>query len=526
MNHIQDSTNKLKKMYDKIGYFDQYSSQIFLFIFLSIVVILVYSYCSVMLKIQPIKDDWSNQRCNPKVIPFAGFINKPPGKSVVDFTQENFTYCVQGILKSITGYAVEPITYTTNILQNMFLVISKDIQGVRNMINNVRNSMQVIASEIMGRILNTTIPLQQIIIGMKDIMGKIQGVLTAGLFTSLGSYFALKSLLGAIVEFIILVLVVLLALILMLWIIPLTWPAAAANSAIFLAIAIPLTIIVVFLNQVLGIQSSAIPQLRCFDGDTKIELSNGNIVSISEICIGNTLKDEGVVTGKMKVDASNLDMYSMNGIIVSGNHYVKSKNTWMHVSEDKRSKKLNSYAKPHVYCLNTTSKVIVIDGITFSDWDDIFDEKLEEKKRYIAKTFSLDSAEVANKDIHKYLDGGFDSNTMIRLKDKSLKFITDVEINDILENGERVYGVVEIDGTSINKQISCVLGKNKCFVGGHKLNFFDENLGQTSTLNLRDESYYALKKKSEKLYHLVTDNGTFKVWDLLFTDYNSCVDLE
>jgi hypothetical protein len=218
MNHIQDSTNKLKKMYDKIGYFDQYSSQIFLFIILSIVVILVYSYCSVMLKIQPIKDDWSNQRCNPKVIPFAGFINKPPGKSVVDFTQENFTYCVQGILKSITGYAVEPITYTTNILQNMFLVISKDIQGVRNMINNVRNSMQVIASEIMGRILNTTIPLQQIIIGMKDIMGKIQGVLTAGLFTSLGSYFALKSLLGAIVEFIILVLVVLLALILMLWI--------------------------------------------------------------------------------------------------------------------------------------------------------------------------------------------------------------------------------------------------------------------------------------------------------------------
>jgi hypothetical protein len=170
--------------------------------------------------------------------------------------------------------------------------------------------------------------------------------------------------------------------------------------------------------------------------------------------------------------------------------------------------------------------VIVIDGITFSDWDDIFDEKLEEKKRYIAKTFSLDSAEVANKDIHKYLDGGFDSNTMIRLKDKSLKFITDVETNDILENGERVYGIVEIDGTSVNKQISCVLGKNKCFVGGHKLNFFDENLGQTSTLNLRDESYYALKKKSEKLYHLVTDNGTFKVWDLLFTDYNSCVDLE
>jgi hypothetical protein len=526
MDNIQDSLNKIKKMYENLGYFDQYGSQIFLFVILSVVVLLVYSYCSVMLKVQPIKDDWANQRCNPKVIPFAGFINKPPGKSVIDFTQENFTQCVQGILKSITGYAVQPITYTTNVLQNMYLVIANDIQGVRNMINNVRNSMQTISSEIMSRILNTTIPLQQIIIGMKDAMGKIQGVLTAGLFTSLGSYYALKSLLGAIVEFIVIILAVLLALILMLWIIPLTWPAAALNSSIFLAIAIPLTIIVVFLNQVLGIKSSAIPQLRCFDSDTKIELLNGNVVSISEICVGDTLKDESVVTGKMKVDAKNLDMYSINGILVSGNHYVKSIDTWIHVSEDRRSKKINSYAKKHVYCLNTSSKVIVIDGIIFSDWDDIFDEKLKEKKKYIAKTFDLDLADVTDKDIHKYLDGGFDSNTMIRLKDNTLKFITDVEIHDILENGECVYGIVEIDGMNVVEQMSCILGKHKHFVGGNKLNFFDKNLGQTSTLKICHENYYVLKKKSEKLYHLVTDKGTFKVWDILFNDYNSCIDLE
>jgi hypothetical protein len=526
MNNIQQSTNKLKKMYENIGYFDQYGSQFFLFIILSVVVLLVHSYCSIMLKIQPIKDDWANQRCNPKVIPFAGLINRPPGKSLVDFTQENFTYCIQGILKSITGYAVEPITYTTNVLQSMYLGISKEIQSVRKMINNVRNSMQTISSEIMSRILNTTIPLQQIIIGMKDSMGKIQGVLTAGLFTSLGSYYALKSLLGAIVEFIVIILAVLLALILMLWIIPLTWPVAALNSSIFLAIAIPLTIIVVFLNQVLGIQSSAIPELRCFDSDTKIELLNGNVVSISEICIGDTLKDEGVVTGKMKVDARNLDMYLLNGILVSGNHFVKSTGKWIHVSEDIRSKKITSYAKQYVYCLNTSSKVIVIDGITFSDWDDIFDEKLEEKKNYIAKTFDLDLANVTEKDIHKYLDGGFDSNTMIRLKDNSMKFINDIEIHDILENGECVYGIVEIDGMNVIKQMSCILGKHRHFVGGNKLDFFDKNLGQTSTLNLCHENYYVLKQKSEKLYHLVTDKGTFKVWDILFNDYNSCIDLE
>ena len=283
MNNIQESANKVKNMYDKLTYFDQYGSQVFLFIVLSIIVLLVYSYCAVMLNVQPIKDDWANQRCNPKVMPFAGFINKPPGKSIRDFTQENFTYCVQNILKSITGYAVQPLTYITSMLQSLYLEILKQIQGVRDMINNVRNSMSALAKEVMGRIMNMMIPLQQIIIGMKDAMGKIQGILTAALFTSLGSYYALKSLMGAIVEFIVIILLVLLALIIILWILPFTWPAAASMTAVFLAISIPLAIIVFFMTEVLHIKSSAIPKLRCFDEYTLIPLQNGNKIYIKDI---------------------------------------------------------------------------------------------------------------------------------------------------------------------------------------------------------------------------------------------------
>jgi hypothetical protein len=526
MNNIQESSKKIKNIYDNLTYFDQYGSQVFLFIILSIIVFLVYSYCAVMLNIQPIKDDWANQRCNPKVMPFAGFINKPPGKSMSDFTQENFTYCVQNILKSITGYAVQPITYITSILQNLYLALLKNVQGIRDMLNNVRNSMSALAKEIMGRIMNMMIPLQQIIIGMKDAMGKVQGILTAALFTSLGSYYALKSLMGAIVEFIVIILLVLLALIIVLWILPFTWPFAAVNSAIFLAIAIPLTIIVVFLTQVLGVQSSAVPKLRCFDENTQIELVDNSKISIVDIKVGDKLANGDIVTAKMKVDAANLDMYSIEDVIVSGCHIVKkSEYYWIPVSQHEMSIKIENYDKPYVYCFNTTSKVINISNIVFSDWDEIYGAKLVKMKDIIRRKFFINTSDVKDSDIHKYYDGGFDENTNIVLNNGTIKLITEIQINDILENGERVYALVEIDGTNVNKQAIFNLGENKYFVGGPKLNFTDANLGQTSTLQLNPKKFIVRDNNSEKLYHLVTDKGTFKIGDLIFNDYNSCVDL-
>ena len=39
--------------------------------------------------------------------------------SASEYTQQNVTYCTQNILSSITGIAVEPITFTINILNQM-----------------------------------------------------------------------------------------------------------------------------------------------------------------------------------------------------------------------------------------------------------------------------------------------------------------------------------------------------------------------------------------------------------------------
>jgi hypothetical protein len=98
----------IKKMYEKAGYFDQYGGSVILLVIITIVLIILITYCFAMINAQPIIDDWANQRCKPNIMPIAGFITHPEGISASEYTKQNFTYCTQNILSSITGTALQP----------------------------------------------------------------------------------------------------------------------------------------------------------------------------------------------------------------------------------------------------------------------------------------------------------------------------------------------------------------------------------------------------------------------------------
>ena len=204
----QPGLKNIKKLYENLNYFDQYGGSLVLFIIISIVICLIVTYCYTMINIKPVIDDWPNQRCKPTIFPIAGLINRPEGVSILDYTSQNFTYCLQNINSGITGAAVEPLTFITNVLKTTIETISDEIQSIRAMIDKIRNMFSEISQEIMGRILNVTIPLQQIIISFKDLISKVQGSMTAGLSIALGSYYTLKALLGTIAEFIIFMLII------------------------------------------------------------------------------------------------------------------------------------------------------------------------------------------------------------------------------------------------------------------------------------------------------------------------------
>jgi len=496
----------IKKMYDKLNYFDQYGASVILFIIITIILFISISYCYVKIHSQPIIEDWANQRCKPNIIPFAGFITHPDGISAIDYTSQNFNYCVQSILSSITGLAIEPITFIANMFKEMADKVKGDIDNIRGMFDKVRSMFQDVSQEIMGRIMNFTIPLQQMVISFKDLLSKVQGAMTAGLFTLLGSYYTLKSLMGAIAQFIIIILITMAVMIAAFWLVPFTWGAAISMTSIFVAIAIPMVIILAFMMDVLHVQTSlSIPSIKCFDEFTLIKMNDGSEKVISKINVGDILNNNNKVTAIIKVETKGSVIYNLNGILVSDSHIMKYNEKWIPVCKHPNAIQCLEYDKPYLYCLNTENKIIIINENIFTDWDEMNEED-------ILNINNNNYIKINNiKDIHSYLDSGLSETTKIKLYNGKYKYINDVEIGDILENEEIVYGTVIIDGKSLNNQYSYNLGKDIIIEGGPNIIFKDNNFNLISTLSLDLKNKSKINKNYDVLYHLLTNKNTFNI---------------
>ena len=506
---ILESARKIKHLYKNLSYFDQYGTSIIICIILLTILFWIHGYYTIMTNVQPIKDNWLKYRCNPKVIPFAGLINKPDDKTATQFTQDNFTQCVQDMLKPITKRAVSPFDYMTSSFLKVFQVILLAVKQIRELSNSVREKFAAITKDIMGRLINFLIPIQQIIISFKDTMAKVVGIMQASINTCVGSIFAMKSVLGVIVTSAIQVLLIMVAVLIGLIIIMVVvffflptyffYVAALVGTytSFYTTIVGLLLFIIAFLQINLGIQQEGVipglpdvPRL-CFDKDTPVVLLDYTIKPFCEVCVGDVLSDGGVVTATLKLDARGVNMYDLNGVIVSARHAVKHNNRWVFVCDHPQAKLLDSYNEPYIYCMNTTTKQFTIKNTLFVDWDEIYDDV----KAILDKTYENEHGAVPTSldYIHEYYDGGFEEDVEIDLGSGDTCPINKIPVCLKLPDGVVVRGIVKIDKTRI---------KNTA-------NIYNPN---------------NLAKNTNVVYHLLTNKGYFYVGGKKVNDYNDYVD--
>jgi hypothetical protein len=110
----RNASKYINKIYDNLSYYDMYGTTIIIFILITLFVFYVYTYFKVIQIQDEIVSDWTNQRCNPKYLPFAGYITHPEGTTAFDYTTENFQYCIQNIQNTVVGQALQPFNYLIN----------------------------------------------------------------------------------------------------------------------------------------------------------------------------------------------------------------------------------------------------------------------------------------------------------------------------------------------------------------------------------------------------------------------------
>ena len=505
--------SKISGLYKNLSYTDIYGTSIVIFIVLLIILMGVYGYFKAKINQEPIRNNWAKHRCDPLVIPTAGFIYKPEGKTALAYTGENFQYCLNKMLRPLSSRFTSPFDYLIKGLMAVFAKIRAAIALIRTKIAYIRSKFSAMAKDIYHRLAGFLVPVQEIFIRIRDLFGKVNAILKMGLQSAYGVYMTLQAFVGVVATSSAVALIagagVLIALyagfLLAFFFAPplaaYILTLAATYTVFYITVMVILVIIIVFMKRVLDVSPNLRvspppkgppPPPKCFDEDTELVLHDNTLTTIGEVNVGDVLQDGSVVTAKLLLDAGEEDMYDLYGVKVSGTHSILFNNEWTLVSKHPCAKKLMDYTRPYIYCLNTTSKRIIIHGIVFADWDEVFGN-LEAKLRDTDKDTRIMNNGSFNF-IHECFDGGFGDYVHVDMINGSTKPISNIMPGDILKNGVKVYGIVAVER-----------GMIKC---------------RNNIVDTRPPGHLDNTTIHTPLRHLVTDKGFFFAEGKKYSDYN------
>ena len=199
-------------------------------------------------------------------------VMQPTDMSKSDYTQTNFEYCLQNTMNGVAKSFMEPLYYTQSLAGNILSGIANALNNVRELINYIRNAISTVIAEIMGRTLNVMQPIMLIIIKIRDVIGKIQGLVTSQLYTFYGVYLMLLSMLRTVYDIMVIILIAMGATIVAVWVAvaiaiafgPFGLPVVIAMTAtgvvltaLFIGVAVPLGIISNFLGKTMKLSGLA-----------------------------------------------------------------------------------------------------------------------------------------------------------------------------------------------------------------------------------------------------------------------------
>jgi hypothetical protein len=303
----------------------------------------------------------------------------PVAGLVGDDVVSNFMKCTMKGFHDYAGFIMDPILAEFTIINDTIEAIGDTMNSFRGMFTSVRGGMLGVVGSVFGKIHNVMSQTQYIIIRMRTILSRIVGVMYSFVYIFYSGIQTGES----------------------------TVNGPVGSTISFL----------------------------CFDEDTKIGTFNG-IKSIKDIEIGDRLSNLAIVTSVYKLDGRGVKMYNLSGVLVSGSHKVKHNGKFIRVDKHPHATKSKTDST-NLVCLNTSNHRISIRNYEFLDFIESEDSTFVDfKTSYIQNIYNAKSSKLMFNNRTGILAG-----TVIPLKHKLQKQIEDIEIGDVLDNGDVVKGI-------------------------------------------------------------------------------------
>jgi hypothetical protein len=222
---------------------------------------------------------------------------------------------------NMMGFLLQPLNFMIQSLTSIGGQFGDSINNIRSVFNSIRGFVSEIIENVFGVFLNLIIEFQKIIISIKDMVGKMIGIVVTIMYVLDGSIKTMNS----------------------------AWAGPSGQ-----------------LVRAIG---------SCFHPDTMITLANGERIKMEEAPLGAELDGGGKIFAVLKIDNAKKEaLYKITSknqdIYVTGEHFIFDNNKWIQVKDYKYAEIQNNFIIEYFSCLITTNRRIKIDNILFWDWED------------------------------------------------------------------------------------------------------------------------------------------------------------
>lgn len=476
-----------------------------MFVALIMTLALSYGLARVMVstRLKEIQTNWAAYRCGPEVM-VAASLFKPATdpRSDFDFAFDNFSFCTSELAKDVLKNALKPIMDVFYQMTNSAIQSIGFTMSLRTLASNLYSGLNRIF-DVFTRRFNLTIhELHKSFELQLAAISKANAIATGTVYAGISVIRTIMNMFKLMMTVSIAILVILVVLVIFLFFI--------------LAPVIPVIMVAISVLSATSMAGSVggMGNAFCFGGETRVVMYEGDVKRIDAVEIGDVLEDGSRVTACMKFATRGTDkFYNVDGIRVSGSHLIYIHGLPVSVAGLGIAKRVPTPA--YVYCLNTSSQRIVVDGRkrewTFADWEELGDGAQGD---WEALVYTRLNGAVPSASAPWILESEAGINPDVKIEVEGIVegvAIADIKVGDLVKDGAvftRVLGTVVLDGVGVamDSSLHC---SGACWIET------DGRWGRAGAA----ATWNSLGPPAKTLRMLITESGRFTIGGVSFRDF-------
>lgn len=337
---------------------------------------------------------WDKRRCEFAIMAAAGFFKEDgDSRSKTKFAADNFEFCMRSYVDKFMALLMAPIGAMMSKQMDLASGSMDMMNGLRQMANTLYGELSKYVDSFYRRFNASVFEISRVVQYLQMAMRRITGTVMALLYSGITLFRGMINTIQFVIKVILIICAIMIAILIVLWFV--LFPVIPLILSTLGAIVTTVFALAFVISAQVADQASSSKKGFCFAKDTLLRIRNSDgkesLCAVQDVQIGDTLlshyHEPTTVTAVLEMDGTDVPLYEVEGILVSGSHLIKGRDgVWKSVCDDERSRLVGDRCST-LYCFNTTTHVIPVYSptthttLSFRDWEEFSDE--DEKGHYL-----------------------------------------------------------------------------------------------------------------------------------------------